>query len=283
MQARLKARLFFMVGLQVLEFVVSGFRAGVRGRSFQAVFLLGLVLIGVAYLSGSFSPRQPQTVALDIGLSGLRFSLVLLNLFWIQELVAREVDRKTILFSLAYPVSRASFLLGRLLAVVGLSTLAAIILALLLLATVLATGGDYSQETPVRLGMPYVATICGLILDATVVASFALCVSTVSTVAILPLVLGAAFAVGGKALGATTGYLAAGADGDANMVARFGRILDLAQWLLPDLSRLDWRDWPLYGLFSGFDATFWSVLMAVAYIAMLSSLAVWFFSRREFS
>lgn len=267
----------------MFEFVVSGFRAGIRGRSFQAVFLLGLALIGVAYLSGSFSPRQPHTVALDIGLSGLRFSLILLNIFWIQELVAREVERKTILFSLAYPVSRAHFLLGRLLAVIGLSTLAAVILALLLLATVLATGGGFSQEYPVQLGIPYVATIGGLILDATVVASFALCISTFSTVAILPLVLGAAFAVGGKALGATAGYLAAGADGDVAMVARFGRFLDLAQWLLPDLSRLDWRDWPLYGLFSGTDVMLWSVLMALAYIAMLSSLAVWFFLRREFS
>jgi hypothetical protein len=51
-------------------------------------------LIGIAYLSGYFSPRQPQTVALDVGFSGIRFSLVLLNLFWVQELVAREIDRR---------------------------------------------------------------------------------------------------------------------------------------------------------------------------------------------
>ena len=82
-------------------FIVSGLRSGLRGRSFYAVFILGVVMIGVAYLSGFFSPRQPRTVALDVGLSGIRFSLVLLNLFWVQELVAREIDRRTILFSLA--------------------------------------------------------------------------------------------------------------------------------------------------------------------------------------
>jgi hypothetical protein len=38
-----------------------------RGRSFQAVFILGVLMIGAAYLSGHFSPRHPKTVALDVG------------------------------------------------------------------------------------------------------------------------------------------------------------------------------------------------------------------------
>ena len=109
----------------MLEFALSGLRSGLRGRSFHAVFFLGVLTIGIAYLSGFFSPRQPQTVALDVGFSGIRFSLVLLNLFWVQELVAREIDRRVILFSLAYPVSRAAFLAGRFAAVLLLSLLAA--------------------------------------------------------------------------------------------------------------------------------------------------------------
>jgi hypothetical protein len=40
-----------------------------RSRSIQAVLVLGLLLVGVAYLSAAFSPRQPKTVALDVGLS----------------------------------------------------------------------------------------------------------------------------------------------------------------------------------------------------------------------
>jgi hypothetical protein len=115
----------------MLEFALSGLRSGLRGRSFHAVFLLGVLLIGIAYLSGFFSPRQPQTVALDVGFSGIRFSLVLLNLFWVQELVAREIDRRVILFSLAYPVSRGAFLAGRFAAVLLLSLLAATALGLL--------------------------------------------------------------------------------------------------------------------------------------------------------
>ena len=66
------------------QFMLSAGRAGLRSRSIQAILILGALLVGVAYLAASFSPRQPQTVALDVGLSGLRVTLVLFSLFWVQ-------------------------------------------------------------------------------------------------------------------------------------------------------------------------------------------------------
>jgi ABC-type transport system involved in multi-copper enzyme maturation permease subunit len=264
-------------------FVVSGLSAGVRGRSFQAVFLLGMLLVGVAYLSAGFSPRHPRTVALDIGFSGIRFTLVLLHLFWVQELVAKEIERKTILHSLAYPVSRSSFVIGRYLAVVVLGSLATVVLGLSLLAAVAAASANYSQEFPVGLGTAFWVTLFGLLLDAAVVAAVGMAVATVSTVAIMPLAIGVAFAIGGKALGATTDYLAGGADGDAQLLTQFGPVISVVRQIVPDLSRLDWRNWALYGLPpDGADIAL-AVAMALAYIAGALAIGILVFSRREFS
>jgi len=245
--------------------------------------LLGILTVAVAYLSASFSPRQPRTVALDIGFSGLRFSLVLLNLLWVQELVAREIDRRTILFSLAYPVSRMAFLGGRFGAILILSSLAAIILGLLLSLVIIFTGGGYPQEFEPSIGMPFWLSIAGLVVDAAVVAAFALCIATISTVSVLPLALGAAFAVAGKALGPTMDYLAAGAEGDAELVQRFGPLVDTIRWLLPDLSRLDWREWPMYLIVPPEGLIPWSLVMAASYLVLLVVLAVALFHRREFA
>ena len=267
----------------MFEFVISGMRSGLRGRSLQAVFILGVVMIGIAYLSGFFSPRQPQSVVLDVGFSGIRFSLVLLNLFWVQELVTREIDRRTILFSLAYPVSRSAFLAGRFVALLILSLLASAILALLLLLAVILAGGGYAQEFPPALGLPFWSAIAGLALDAAVVGAFALCIAALSTVAILPLALGVAFAIAGKALGATMAYLARGADGNTALLSRFSPIVERIKWVVPDLSRLDWREWPMYQLAPGGEVVFWSVTMAVAYIILLLVGAGLLFSRREFA
>lgn len=267
----------------MLQFLISGLRVGLRGRSFHAVLLLGLLLIGVAHLSGSFSPRQPATVALDVGFSGIRLTLVLLALFWIQELVTREIDRRTILFSLTYPVSRGAFLAGRYLAVIALLWLAALALGLCLILAVALTGSGYLQEFPVSLGAAYWITLLGMLLDVAVVAAVGMWMATLSTVAIMPLAIGFCFAIGAKALGVTIDYLARGADGDTAMVAAYGPWIDAIRALMPDLSRLDWREWPMYGLQPSLEAFGWSLVMATAYAAALLLLAIRSIERREFS
>jgi Cu-processing system permease protein len=85
------------------------------------ILVLGMLLVGVAFLAASFSPRQPKTVTMDVGFSGIRFSLVLFAVFWVQELVGREVERRTVLYALAYPVGRAAYLLGRFFGVLACS------------------------------------------------------------------------------------------------------------------------------------------------------------------
>lgn len=263
------------------QFMLSAGRAGLRSRSIQAILILGALLVGVAYLAASFSPRQPQTVALDVGLSGLRITLILFSLFWVQELVAREIERRTVLFALTYPVARGHYIVGRYLGVLGLVALAAVLLGMLLWAVVLTLTKGYAQGFAVVLGFPYWLTVAGLWVDAAVVTAFALWVATFSTVPMLPLALGLAFAVAGKSLGAVAEYLAKGADGDMELM-RFAPIINAIQLVLPDLSRLDWRNWPMYGLAPDGPAAGLSLVLAASYIALLITLAVITFTRRDF-
>lgn len=265
------------------QFFKYGCAAGYRARSFQAVLVLGLALVGVAYLAGYFSPRQPQTVALDVGLSGIRFTLILMSLVWVHDLIVREVDRKTILFSLAYPTHRHAFLLGRYGSVVALALVATAVLGLLLVLSVVFSGGGYDQQFPVRLGAELVATLGAIWLDACVIASVGVLVASFSTVTLLPLAVGFVVAVGGKALGPTIGYLARGADGDTALVATYSPILEIVRWVMPDLSLLDWRGWALYGVPPAEGVLGAAVSMAVAYIAAMLLLASSVFARREFS
>lgn len=262
-------------------FCLSALRSGFRSRAVLLILTLGTLLVGVAYLAASFSPRQPKTVTLDVGFSVMRFSLVLFALFWVQELVGREVERRTVLYALSYPVSRDAYVVGRFAGVVTLLAVAAALLGMLLWVAVALSGGQYVQQHPVQLGA-YWLTVGGFWLDAAVVAAFALLISTISTVQMLPVALGAMFAVAGKSLGAVLDYLAHGADGDANIMGRFGPLMEVIQWILPDLSRLDWRVWPMYGLSLEDGALLYGVLLGVGYLIVLVSLAVLVFRRREF-
>ncbi len=265
------------------SYCLTAWYSGFRGRSFHAVFAFTLLLLGVAYLGASFSARQPQTVALDIGFSAVRFSLVLMSLFWVQELVGKELERKTILFALTYPRPRSDYLLGRYFGIISLLALATLVLGVaLLLITKVSTWG-YSQPYGVLLGGAYWLALFGLWLDACVVTAFCLAISSVATSAILPFAVGACFAIAAKMLGPVAGYLARGAEGDADLVASYGTTLDTLLLVIPDLSRLDWRELSLYQQALPFELIAGAIVMAVAYIAILLSVAALAFRQREFS
>lgn len=267
----------------MLQFFLSTWRAGFRSRSLFGVFLLGVALVGVAYLSASFSPRQPRTIALDVGLSGLRFCLVLFAITLVQDLVSREIDRRAVILVLAYPVPRASYLMGRYCGVLALVATGGLILGLLLWIAVFLSGQHYEQQFSVALGAPYWWAIAGIWIDVAVVAAFTLWVATESTVTMLPLALGALFAIAGRALGPVADYVMRGADGQADIAANYGASLSIARWVLPDLSRLDWRVWSMYAQSPDYSTMALGGLMATLYVGLMLGLAVNAFSRREFS
>lgn len=248
---------------------------------FVGILACGVALMGVAYLSASFSPRQPSTVALDIGLSGLRLSLVLFVIALVQELVSKEIDRRTVILSFCYPVHRSAYVIGRYLGVIALTALAAVLLAVLLLLVTLAAGWSYASDFGMVLGLPFWLTVIGLWVDACVVGAFALCIASFSTVASLPLILGLVFAIAGKSLGAVADYLQRGADGDEVLVGQFSGMVDAIFWVLPDLSRLDWRIWPMYGQAPESLTMLLSLVMALAYAGVMIALSIAILSRRE--
>jgi hypothetical protein len=156
-----------------------------------------------------------------------------------------------------------------------------VLLGMLLWLVVLTLGKGYAQGFPIAPGFPYWSAVAGLWVDAAVVTAFALWVATFSTVPMLPLALGLAFAVAGKSLGAVVEYLAKGADGDLNLM-RLAPVIDAIQWVLPDLSRLDWRNWPMYGLTPDAQAVGLGLILAASYATVLLTLAVMTFNRRDF-
>lgn len=270
----------FRVG-DMLEFVRTTVLLGLRGRAVVGIFLLGFCLIAFSYLAADFSPRQPQAVALDVGLSFLRFNLVLLAIFWIQDLVGKEFERKTVLASFAYPVGRHAYIVGRYCGVLLLLALTTVILGVFLGWVAHNSAHGYTQSQPISLGWPFVLTLLGIYLDVAVVAAFTLGVASLSTVPLLPLATGGMFAIAARSLGPVLDYLHQGAEGDTQIAQRFGPVLDVAQWLLPDLSRLDWRVWPMYQLSISTPVLLWAVAMAAAYIVLMLTLAVAACRRRE--
>lgn len=258
-------------------------RSGLRSHALQSLLAIGVLAMGAAYLAGTFSPRQPATVTLDVGFSFVRAVGLILVLFWAYEFVGREIERRTIFVSLTYPSPRSHFLLGRYLGLIVLTVLMLALLGALLAGTALLSELTYSQSNPVSLKGPYLLALLALLLDLAVVAAFGMLIAVVSTTPFLPLLVGLAFAVAARSLGPAMDYLAQMGGKDEALKTSLVPIFDWLRWVLPDLSRLDIRYYPLYAHQPDSGVLAGVFLMALGYIGLLLALAVWLFRRRQFN
>ncbi len=257
--------------------------SGLRSHGFVGVLVLGLLLMAGAFLAGAFSLRQPLVVSLDVGISGIRIFSLLLVLFWLQEVFAKDIDRRTVYFALSYPLSRQDYLWGRYIGVVGMLAVAVLLFGgLLLIMDHFAIWG-YADSTRPFIDSRYALVLLGIFLDACTVGAFALAVMTFSETPFLAMALGFCFALAGRSMGAVLDYLTRPQAADAETIALWLPWLRRVAWALPDLSRLDWRSGILYDSWPAASLMWHAILMALAYIALMLLVASWRFGRREFN
>jgi ABC-type transport system involved in multi-copper enzyme maturation permease subunit len=257
--------------------IVSGYRS----NSFKILLSLLLVSVWLAWLAAGFSARSPDTLMLDTGLSLQRIVLTLMAVFWVQELYYKDLERKAAIFLLAYPISRATYLLARFVGVWMLVTSAVIVSALLLYLLMLAGSGEYVQSQPVNMGYSYSITWAYFWLDVTLVAAFAFMLCSVSETPNLPLLCSIAFSITMHAMGPILEYLRYGSDVKEEHRQWIQPIIEDVIYLLPDLDRLDLRAWTLYGSMPPAELMFWGAAIAVSYISLFISLSIIGLNRRE--
>lgn len=267
----------------MIQHLITTWRAGWRSHSFRAISLLAVMLISISWLASSFSGRHPQTVSLDIGISGIRIISILLILFWSQELLGREIDRKTVLIALSHPTPRSSYLLGRYFGINAMLSLAIAILGIAVYLSVKLYNGTYVQANPVTFGGFYVLTLFFVLIDGMVVSAFVLMLSSLATTSLLPLVCGAVFAITARSYNQVLAYLTDNNSEAADIAHIYTPIINSISWIIPDLDKLDIRNTVLYGANPSSDSLIWPPIAAIAYTSLMLYFACKIFKRREFN
>lgn len=256
---------------------------GFRSRAFRGLAAIGVFLLVVAWLSGSFSMRQPAIVATDVGFSGLRLLGTFFVLYWVQEIFVKDFERRTINMALAYPVPRAAYLVGRWLGVVALVTMTIAIWAVGLAFLSQVPDWGYVEGSRPHLGGGFVLVLLGIFLDLLVVAMFTAWLASLSETPMLPFLGGAAFAVAARLIGPSMDYLLFSTYADKAANATLVPLFQALSWLVPDLSRLDWRGIVLYGVWPDTFGMLRSAALALGYLTVFGVLASINYRRREFS
>jgi ABC-2 type transport system permease protein len=121
------------------------FKEMLKSKILWNVALLGLGIAVVTFVASEFTFGVPHRVALDLGLGSLSVSSYGIAILIGLGLIKKEEESRTIYLIISRPVSRVSFLAGKLLGVCSFLALNLFILSLITIAVVKFIGGEISS------------------------------------------------------------------------------------------------------------------------------------------
>ena len=245
----------------------NGFREARRNRVTVVVGVFALALLLSSTLVVAVTVTTFDRVLTDMGLGAMSLTLVLLAIFLSSGLLSREIERRTIFLMVSKPISRGTFLVGRL--VGNMLTLTVLQVAMTLVFAVLMAGYGYPL-TPAHL-----TAIVMLWFELWLLSGVGFLMSSFSSQMV-------------SAFVTVSIYFAGHLAGDIYKLAQkaesglLQKVGQAAYYLLPDLERLNYRPHATYGVVPALSELLPSVGYAAAYTGVLVALAVLLFNRRDF-
>jgi len=257
------------------------FLEGVRSRFFYGLFLVALLLFSTAYALSNLFPRDVVKVAVDMSLGTASLVGLILTLFWGTELLAKDLEKRTIHMVLAKAVSRSEYIVGKF---AGLAVL--IVVSMLLLAafaSLAVWAVDVLTEDlygvvhwPVfLLSLAMTTLMCWLV--ASVIFFFSSFVSSTFLALGLTLVV---YLIG-QSVEEIRQLIQAGAEG-VEFNPMFTAIVTVAYYVFPNLAVFNFKTQAAHGLPVSAPTVVWSALYGVLYTSVMIASSAWLFRRREF-
>lgn len=202
-----------------------------RSKLMIGLLFLALGLLVVTFVASEFAYGASSKVALDVGFGIMSLANIGIAVFIGSTLLSKEIEQKTLYMILSRPISRASFLLGK---IFGLSTvllLNSLILGALSIILFVQQGGQYQSL--------FIWGIAFSFFEALIVLVFAVFFSLITNITLSVICTFVVF-VTGHALNETSKILF------LKLSPLFKNILDACFFLIPNLYKLNLKDYFLY-------------------------------------
>jgi Cu-processing system permease protein len=251
----------------LLALIINGFREARRNRITVVVAAFGIVLLLSTPLVEDVTIITFARVLTDVGLGAMSLLSVFLAIFLSSGMLTREIERRTIFLVVSKPISRGTFILGRI-------------------------GGNLLTLLLMLVGMYALFAVQMVLLKENVTPQHHVAVIGLYFELILLTCLGfffGSFAGQFTAAIVVTGlYLIGHLSGDLYRFASHSEseVIQIAgkaaYYVLPNLDRLDFRSQAAYQIGIALTDLLQSVVYALGYSAVLVVATIAIFQRRDF-
>lgn len=265
----------------ILPLALLTLKEGLRHRMLHGIGLLALLMAIATILIPALFMYDLGKVAIDIGLSTMNVSGLLIIFFLAINIIGKDLDKKTIYMVLATPTSRAQYILGKFLGVCLLLLISFLFLSCLLWIAITMINATLPRNVTPHFSwitLCYAQTF--LLLEMVLITSIVFFFMSFSSSSYLALIFsGSTYMIG-------TGIESVQLALVAKEIKTSTGIVDLIQgikWIFPNLSAFDLKTLAAYGLPVNEKALALTFSYWLIYTAILLSCTIFFFNKRELS
>lgn len=270
--------------IKILALALITFLEGIRNRSVFGIGLFALFILGLNIAVAGFFMRDIGKVTVDMNLSALSVAGLLLVFFVGVNLMAKDIDRKTIHLVLSKPISRVEYLWGKYLGILFFVFVSLAILLALSSATVFFLHWSYPDYFGQFSWAIFFIAAFFVFVKIALLTSIVVFFSSITTNSFITLIFSVCAFIVGSTIEEVLFYLRSGFAAQELAISNTLRhFLDIVSYLAPNLSVFDFKTEAAHGLAIGLDRLGFSLAYAVVYITVLLLLASLIFRRREFN
>lgn len=261
---------------------VITFKEGIRNRAIYGITLFALLLLSANFLLSNMIMQDVGKVAVDMALSTVSFTGLLLILFVGINLMAKDLDRRTIYTVLAKPISRQQYIVGKFLGMTLLVLATVFILSLFAVLSIFLIKIANANYFP---GFSWSIVLFALVFIALMLillSALSFLFASFSSTSFITLVLTVIAYIIGQSLSEVKNLVEAPQAVGIHVSPITLKIVQVAYYLFPNLSLFDIKTQAAHGLAVTPEYVFWVVLYGVVYIILAITFAAHIFKRREF-
>ena len=269
---------------RIWALAVITFKEGVRSRAVYGIGLFSLFILCLNIAVAGFFMRDVGKVTVDMNLSALSVAGLLLVLFVGLNLIAKDIERKTIQLVLSKPISRYEYILGK---YFGIELF---VLAALFLLFVVSCLNVYGLSIAYQgyfhgfdWGNFFLAAFF-VYLKISVLVAIVVFFGVIATSSFITLIFSFCAYIVGETIEEVVFYLRSSASsGEAIISDNVRRVIDATSYIAPNFSVFDFKPEAAYGLPIATGRVWDALGYGLVYISILLILAALVFQRREFN
>ena len=268
---------------QILALSTITFWEGIRNRSVFGVMLFSLFILGLNIAVAGFFMRDVGKVTVDMNLSALNFAGLLLIFFVGLNLIAKDIDKKTIQMVLSKPISRDQYVVGKFFGIQMFIFVSILVLSLFSVATIFILLNIYSDYFLKFSWIMFIVASFFIFVKISVISSIVIFFSSLTSNSFITLIVSISLYVVGETIEEVIFYLKSGlAEKGLAMSETLRQFIEVVSYLIPNLSVFDFKTEAAHGMLIGSKTFTLSLGYGIAYVAVLLFLSSMIFKRREF-